>query len=163
MMTSEMRPCIQRRCRRKVCIAGGHGESYVNLALPHLKMKCIKISYFADHNNGIDNFVTRIYTIPGICTYFKISAVDRNVSERLMKPRIESTTCCKVPSLGNTVRLDRIARGLHFEFSSPGGGRHVDTTISRVPSKPATSLRFQTKKESKTKSEEKIGKQVYPY
>ena len=118
MMTSEMRPCIQRRCRRKVCIAGGHGESYVNLALPHLKMKCIKISYFADHNNGIDNFVTRIYTIPGICTYFKISAVDRNVSERLMKPRIESTTCCKVPSLGNTVRLDRIARGLHFEFSS---------------------------------------------
>ena len=96
MMTSEMRPCIQRRCRRKVCIAGGHGESYVNLALSHLKMKYIKISYFADHNNGIDNFVTRIYTIPGICTYFKINAVDRNVSERLMKPRIESTTCCKL-------------------------------------------------------------------
>ena len=111
------------------------GESCVNLAaLPHLKMKYIKISYCTDHNNGIDNFVTRVYTIPGICTYFKINAVDRNVGERSMKPRRESTTCCKVPSLGNTVRLDRIARGLHFESSTPGGGRRVDTTITAFPS-----------------------------
>ena len=77
--------------------------------------------------------MTQVYTIPGICTYFKINA-DRNVSERSMKPRRESTTCCKVPSLGNTVRLDRIARGLHFESSTPGGGRRVDTTITAFPS-----------------------------